>query len=185
LSAKWFELGPFTIFDLETTGMSPTRDRIVEIAAIHVDRDGAQSRFSSLVNPCVSIPYQASKVHHITDDMVSSEPTFYEVANRFHDFARGSTLVAHNARFDLSFLQESLARTGHQLWKGKTLDSIPLIKRAYPGLRSYSLGYLKQHFGLGLGGEDEQAHRAYVDVEWTLEIFEMTMKTLVNASVEQ
>lgn len=175
---KWHELGPFTIFDLETTGMSAVRDRIVEIAAVHVDVDGSHSRFHSLVNPGVGIPPNVTSVHGITNEMVADAPPFARVGREFLEFARSSTLVAHNARFDLAFLQESLFRHGLPVWRDKTMDSIPLIKRAFPGLPSYSLQALRHRFGLGDGFG--QAHRAGADVEWTLEIFQMTMKTLLD-----
>ena len=179
---KWHELGPFTIFDLETTGMSAANDRIVEIAAIKVGKDGIQERFTTLVNPGVRIPPQVSRVHNITNDMVITAPFFTQAAWEFMQLAEDSTLVAHNARFDLSFLQESLSRGGMQLWRGKTMDSIPIIKRAYPGLKSYSLGYLRSYFGLGAENPSAQAHRAFADVEWTLEIFGMAMDALIKAS---
>ena len=173
----WHKLGPFTIFDIETTGMSPTTDRIVEIAAIRVDLDGVESRFHSLVNPQCIICEQVIRVHGITNQMVKDSKSFRDIGIEFMTFALGSTLVAHNARFDLSFLQESLHRSGHQTWKGKTLDSIQIIKRSYPGLPSYSLQNLTKNFGLEAIG---QAHRAFVDVELTLEIFRMSMKRLLR-----
>ncbi len=175
---QWHKLGPFTVFDIETTGMSPTLDRIVEIAAIRVDLDGTESRFQSLVNPQCTISEQVIRVHGITNEMVRDCKSFRDVGIEFATFASNSTLVAHNARFDLSFLQESLYRSGHQTWKGKTLDSIPIIKRSYPGLPSYSLQNLTRNFGLEAIG---QAHRAYVDVELTLEIFRMAMKQLLRS----
>ena len=176
---EWHKLGPFTVFDLETTGLSAVYHRIVEIAAIRIDLDGVQARFQSLVNPGCSIPAKVSRVHGITDDMVLNEPKFREVAFDFMEFSKDSTLVAHNARFDLSFLQESLARAGIQTWQGKTMDSIPIIKRAYPGLPSYSLQKLCYTFGLDT--EVGPAHRAFADVEWTLELFGMSMKRLLGA----
>ena len=100
----WHELGPFTIFDVETTGMSPENDRIVELAAVRVDRDGSLTRFQSLINPGRRIPPKAVSVHHITDEMVSGAPRFAEVGRRFLTLAEESTLVAHNAFFDLGFL---------------------------------------------------------------------------------
>lgn len=175
---QWHKLGPFTVFDIETTGMSPTSDRIVEIAAIRVDLDGIESRFHALVDPQCIISGQVTRIHGITNDMVRSSKSFREVGIEFTTFASDSTLVAHNARFDLSFLQESLYRSGHQTWKGKTLDSIPIIKRSYPGLPSYSLQNLTRNFGLDAIG---QAHRAFVDVELTLEIFRMAMKRLLGS----
>lgn len=180
---KWHELGPFTIFDTETTGTSPCFDRIVEIAAVKVDIDGTHTRFHSLINPECSIPYKATKIHHITNEMIQDAPTFLQRGKDFIDFALDSTLVAHNARFDLGFLQESLNREQLPMWEGKTMDSIPVIKSAFPGLPSYSLQNLRYHFGLGTG-LDGPAHRAFADVEWTLEIFQMAMQGLLNAQTE-
>ncbi|OGV45987.1 MAG: hypothetical protein A2017_22130 [Lentisphaerae bacterium GWF2_44_16] len=176
---KWHDLGPFTIFDLETTGMSPVRDRIVEIAAIRIELDGSQSRYHSLVNPKTVMPEKVIQIHGITNEMVADAPVFRTAGREFSEFAAGSTLVAHNARFDLGFLQESLFREGYEIWKGKTMDSIPIIKQAYSGLPSYSLQYLRRRFGLGdeLSGP---AHRAFADVEWTLEVFQMSLKTLLE-----
>jgi DNA polymerase III subunit epsilon len=180
---KWYELGPFTIFDTETTGMSPRFNRIVEIAAVRVDKNGTHSRFHSLVNPGCKIPLQVSRIHHITDKMVMNAPYFNQVGSEFITFSEGSTLVAHNARFDLGFLQESLNREKLSLWHEKTLDSIPIIKSAFPGLPSYSLQNLRIHFGLGTGLEGP-AHRAFSDVEWTLEIFQMAMQGLLDVSIK-
>ena len=171
---KWHELGPFTVFDVETTGMSPSRDRIVELAAVRIDTDGAVSRFSSLINPGCRIPSGVVAVHHITDEMVSCFPGFPVVGRDFLNFADGSTLVAHNARFDLGFLQESLARHGLPLWRGKTIDSVRLLKRTHPGLPSYSLQALRKLFRL----EDACgaiAHRAASDVDWTVQLLEIAL----------
>lgn len=176
---KWYELGPFTIFDTETTGMSAARDRIVEIAAIKVELDGTQDRFQTLINPECRIPPQVTSIHNIKDEDVANAPVFEKAGKEFIDFADGSTLVAHNARFDLAFLQESLNRYMLPLWAGKTMDSIPVIKSAFPGLPSYSLQNLRMRFGLGTGLEGP-AHRAFADVEWTLEIFAMAMQGLVD-----
>ncbi|MCP4177352.1 MAG: 3'-5' exonuclease [bacterium] len=178
---EWFKLGPFTIFDIETTGMSPVYHRIVELAAVRIDRDGGQTRFSSLINPCCEISRKLISIHGISNEMVKDASKFKDVGYNFMDFCKGSTLVAHNARFDLSFLQESLARTGLKTWNGKTLDTIPLIKQAYPGLHSYSLQNLRTTFGLS--SEVGPAHRAFADVEWTLEIFKLTMKRLLGAYI--
>lgn len=180
IANEWYKLGPFTIFDIETTGMSPVNHRIVEIAAIRVDADGVQSRYHSLVNPGCSIPARLTAVHGISDDMVKDANKFTQVGNDFIEFCEDSTLVAHNARFDLSFLQESLARLGLRPWKGKTMDTIPLIKRAYPGLPSYSLQNLR--FNFALDDNVGPAHRAFADAEWTLELFGMSMKRLLTST---
>lgn len=180
MASSWHNMGPFTVFDLETTGMSAVRDRIVEIGAIRVEVDGTLSRFETLVNPGVPIPYQVSKVHGIDNEMVSSAPRFKDAAYDFLDFIKGSKLVAHNARFDLSFLQESLARSGLPLWKYGVYDSIVLIRKAYPGLASYSLQALRQSLLLGQEIDEARPHRAGYDAELTMEAFAMAMKRLYS-----
>lgn len=175
----WHELGPFTVFDVETTGMSPVYDRIVEIAALRIDVDGTESRYSTLVNPGRRIPYAVSRVHHITDDMVADAPCFETVGAAFLEFASGSTLVAHNARFDLSFLQESLARCGMMPWEGKTMDTLRLVRNTHPGLNSYKLQDLRITLDLECG--NGTAHRAGSDVEWTAVLLRKSLSVLIEA----
>ena len=181
---EWFDYGPFTVFDLETTGMSPVNDRIVEIAAMRVEVTGEYSSFNTLINPGRLIPPGASRVHHITDDMVADSPRFQHIGHDFLEFARNSTLVAHNARFDLSFLQESLARTGLPLWQGKTMDSLMLVRKLYPGLPSYSLQNLRNTLQLDRAGDDLSAHRAGDDVVWTMRLLEVLLTRALAAEQE-
>lgn len=183
MSEKWHAAGPFTVFDIETTGMSPSRDRIVEIAAVRVDLDGAFSRFSTLVNPGIPIPPGAINIHGITNEMVASAPNFTNAAYGFLDFIRDSKIVAHNARFDLGFMQESLARTGLPLIPGGVYDSIVLIRKAFPGLPSYSLASLCNTLEL-VSENGGQAHRSAYDAEMTMMAFSMAMRKLCeNATV--
>ena len=178
---KYFELGPFTVFDVETTGMSPTRDRIIQIGAVRIDKDGFVSRFNTFVNPGRMIPPSLVCVHHITDEMVASAPNFSKAGRDFLAFANGSTLVAHNARFDLGFLQESLARCGLPLWQGRTLDTLRLVKTTHPGLPSYKLQSLRAIFQLE-SSDEMMAHRADADVEWTLQILEIALTKALKES---
>ena len=179
---RWFELGPFTVFDLETTGMSPVGDRIVEIAALRIEVTGDTTEFHHLIQPGRRIPPGATRIHHITDEMVSGAPRFQEIAHDFLALARGSTLVAHNARFDLGFLQESLSRCGLPLWEGKTLDSLLLVRKMCPGLPSYSLQNLRRVLKLDEKEDDLTAHRANDDVVWTARLLE---KLLTRALREE
>ncbi|MDD5698620.1 MAG: 3'-5' exonuclease [Victivallaceae bacterium] len=176
----WHELGPFTVFDVETTGLNARCDRIVEIAALHIERNGTISRYASLINPGCRIPAGASGIHHITDEMVAAAPGFRVVGFEFLEFAADSILVAHNARFDLAFLQESLVRCGLPQWRGKTMDSLRLFKQAYAGLPSYSLQNLRRTFQLEDTLPDLQAHRAAADVEWTAQLLEIAFTALLK-----
>lgn len=177
---NWYELGPFTVFDVETTGLSCRRDRIVELAALRIDKDGVESTFHTLIHPGRPIPPCTTRVHHITDEMVADAPHFPRIGHDFLKFIAGSTLVAHNARFDLGFLQESLARSGLPLWRGKTIDTIRLLKRTHPGLPSYSLQTLRKLFQLA-DSEGAVAHRAGSDVEWTCQLLGIAL----SAALEQ
>ena len=91
--AEWMKLGPFTVFDLETTGMSPTRDRILEIGAVRLDIDGTITRFETLVNPSMPIPHRSTQVHGITDDMVAHKPSVDEIIKRFKAFVGDEILI--------------------------------------------------------------------------------------------
>ena len=178
---NWYELGPFTVFDFETTGMSPVRDRVVELAALRIDADGSESAFHSLVNPGCRIPPGVTAVHHITDDMVAEAPRFADVARDFLEFAEESTLVAHNAMFDLGFLQEGLARCGLPLWRGKTLDSLKLARRCFPDLASYRLQQLRRELQLDDDPDNAQAHRAGADVYWTMQLLRRSLERALRA----
>jgi DNA polymerase III epsilon subunit family exonuclease len=179
----WQDFGPFTFFDIETTGMSPRRDRIVEIAAIRYGRDASCSEFQSLVDPGIPIPAFVSRIHRISDEMVAGAPSFAEVANKFLDFADGSTLVAHNAIFDLSFLQEGLLREKLPIWEGGTVDMLKIMRKNLPDLPSHSLANLAVCYGISF--QDNAAHRAMNDVRVTAEIFAKFFQTLIDRRSDQ
>lgn len=178
---SWVSYGPFTIFDVETTGVDPVRDRIVELAAVRVKCDGELEHFSTLINPGRHIPESSSAIHNITDDMVKNAPFFEDIADDFHRFIANSTLVAHNARFDLSFIQESFFRCGFPLWEGKTLDSLKLVRNTHPGLPSYRLQNLRSYFGL-TSTPGMNPHRAAADVEWTRQLLGIIMTAMMKKS---
>lgn len=92
----------YVVFDLETTGISPKTDEVVEISAVKVEHGKVTDEFSTLVNPKQRIPYGASRVNGITDDMVAEAPFFEQVLEEFLEFIEGFVLVGHNiARFDM------------------------------------------------------------------------------------
>ncbi len=160
----------YVLFDLETTGISCQSDDVIEISALRVRNGNVAGCFSSLVNPGRPIPWAASRVNNITDDMVAGEPTMEEILPEFLKFAGEDVLVGHNiARFDLNFLyRDSMTRFG--LFPGNDyVDTLLFARQSLPGLRSYALTALAEHYGLTTQG----AHRALNDCRMNQQVFEL------------
>ena len=165
----------FVAFDFETTGLSPERDRVVEIGAVAFRvrkeagawigvEDGA---FETLVNPGRPIPSEVSAIHGIDDLAVSSAPTFAEAAGELLAFIDGSILDAHNAPFDIGFLRSETTRAGIENPQNPAYDTIAIAKTAVSGLPSYSLKSLASCFGI----VQNAAHRGGDDARVCMELF--------------
>ena len=96
----------YAVVDVETTGFSPANDRIVEVACVLVDGDRVVDRWATLVKPEIAIPARATEVHGITNEMVAGAPGLERVLGRLRKLCGSRTVVAHYARFDLSFLSD-------------------------------------------------------------------------------
>lgn len=155
----------YAVVDIETTGGMSRRDRITEIAIVLFDGHQIIDRFESLINPERSIPYEITRITGITDSMVADAPRFYEVAKKVVEMTEGAIFVAHNVRFDYSFIREEFASLGFTYTR-RQLCTVVLSRKAFPGLRSYSLGNLIRHFGI----EVANRHRAMDDVLATVDI---------------
>ncbi len=159
----------FIIFDVETTGLSPqTGDRIIEIGALKIRNLKAVAEFHTLVNPDREISPGAFAVNGITQDMVAVAPLAQEVLPAFLHFVGENPIVAHNARFDMSFLGHEMALAGMNFSRPfKVIDTLRMARGLLPGLGSYALAMV----AYALGIEDEQTHRAMDDVRMTHEVF--------------
>jgi len=105
--------GRYTVFDFETTGLSPLRGgRVIEIGAVAVEEGEICGEFHSLVNPGVPVPWAAQRVHGISAEMLEKEPRPEDAFSSFMGFVQGAVLVAHNAPFDLGFLRSELQILG-------------------------------------------------------------------------
>ncbi len=153
--------------DLETTGLSVNRDRIVEFAAVRWRHGVIEGEFAALVQPGRPIPYHATLVHGITDEMVADSPAIADVLPAFLDFCQADLLVAHNAKFDLGFLDAACARAELPLLSVPVVDSCTLARERLPGCPNYRLETLKSVLQLGQG----QAHRALEDARDCLAVF--------------
>ena len=98
---------PYVVFDIETTGFSSVKNKIIEIGAVRVEEGKIVSRFSEFVNPKVPIPFKIEQLTGINDQMVMEAPEISEVLPRFLKFSEGAVMVAHNADFDMSFILEN------------------------------------------------------------------------------
>ena len=167
------EPGDLTAVDVETTGLDPVRDRIVEIAALQRRVDGTYRRFATLMNPGRPVPARARAVHGLGDDELAVSPGPDVVLPAFLAFIGRSRLVAHNARFDKSFLDAALGRAGLGSLPAFE-DTLLLARRAFPGKRSYSLARLTAE--LGLAGR--VTHRAEADAAACLELYDLCRNRL-------
>ena len=156
----------FVVFDIETTGFSPTKNRIIEIGAVKVSEGKIVDRFSTFVDPLTPIPFEIEKLTGITDDMVMGAEQIDVVLPRFLEFCEGCILVAHNARFDMSFIMENCDRQGisHDF---TYVDSVGIARIFLPGQKKHTLDAVAKALGVSL----ENHHRAVDDAEATAEIF--------------
>lgn len=155
----------YIAFDVETTGLSPTKDKIIEIGAVLFCKGVPEKSFSSLVNPGIPISPAASAVNHITDEMLASAPAEEDVYRAFTSFLgdalRGQTIMcAHNATFDFSFLSVTLEHLGYS-GDFRYVDTLSAAKKYLPGLNSYKQSSLESHFNL----YNESSHRALSDAK--------------------
>lgn len=156
----------FIVVDIETTGLKPGPAGITEIAALRIEDGQFTAEFHSLINPGQRIPPFITRLTGITEDMVRDQPSIDAVFPQFHDFLGSSPLVAHNAPFDLSFLNFEAQRLLSSSVLNPSLCTLRLAKRLLPQLRSRALDAVASH--LGLASLDR--HRALGDVRVTAEV---------------
>lgn len=156
----------FIVFDIETTGFSATEDRIIEIGAVKITDGAIVDRFSTFVNPEIPIPFEIQQLTHITDDMVLQAPKIEEALPSFLDFVGESALVAHNAGFDVGFIEQNCARLGRSR-TFTSVDTVGLARVLLPTLSKYKLNIVAKALNISL----ENHHRAVDDAAATAEIY--------------
>ncbi len=152
----------FVGFDTETTGLSPLACKLVELSAVKFRADGSvTATFSQLINPEASIPAEVTAIHGITDSMVAGQPTYRQVVPEFASWleSENTVLIAHNASFDLGFLEVAFARLRLPVPDYPVLDTLGLCRRFVRDVPNHQLKTLSEHLGLGSGGY----HRALAD----------------------
>lgn len=165
-------------YDTETTGVKADRDRIIEIAAYDPVLD---RRFEKFVNPGCPIPPEAIAIHHITDEMVASAPSFAQIGAEFAEFCEGDVvLIAHNNdNFDLHFLRNEFDRHGMSMPSWKFLDTLKWARRYRPDLPRHTLQFLREIYGIPANN----AHRALDDVIVLHQVFQLMIDDLLIEDV--
>ena len=156
----------YIVFDIETTGFSSIRDRIIEIGAVKVVNGKIVDRFSTFVNPQRPIPFEITNLTSITDEMVMESPAIDVILPKFLEFVGDGVLVAHNAGFDVGFIEQNCRNLGlndHFVYA----DTVALARVLLPTLSKYKLNVVAKALNISL----ENHHRAVDDAGATAEIF--------------
>ena len=158
----------YVVVDCETTGGAPSRGhRVTEIAALRVDRRGrVLDEFQTLVNPYRRVPSMITRLTNITQEMVDAAPPFLEIAPRLQEILAGAVFVAHNAPFDLRFVEMEMKRGEYGGPRGRLLCTARLARKMMPELRSRSLDALIHFYGIPC----DARHRAYGDARATVDV---------------
>lgn len=179
----------YAIIDIETTGGMAKRDRITEVGIVIHDGEKVIDEYESLVNPGRSIPPNITRITGITNEMVRNAPPFYEIAKKIVEMTEGAIFVAHNVRFDYGFIRHAFDELGYTFSK-RQLCTVRLSRKAFPGLKSYSLGNLIKHFNISVNAR----HRALDDAKATAIILgkilsvqenDTHVKMLVNEGIKE
>ena len=153
----------YVVFDVETTGLSAVYDTIIELAGVKMYKGNVIETFEEFINPGHPLSQTTIQLTGITDDMVRDSKPEKTVLEEFAAFAEGTILVAHNASFDMGFLNNSYERYGMAEAPQPVIDTLEMSRFLHPQLKSHRLNTLAKRYGVGL----EQHHRAVYDSETT------------------
>ena len=170
---------PYVVFDIETTGLSAEKNKIIEIGAVKVIDGKIVEKFSQFVNPKVPIPFEIEQLTSIKDEMVMDAPTIEEVLPRFMEFCKDAVMVAHNADFDMSFIKKN-CDLQNITYDFTIADTVALARFLMPQLNRYKLDTIAKALNVSL----ENHHRAVDDAGCTAEIFVKFIAMLKERGIE-
>lgn len=172
---KYFPEGVIA-FDVETTGISPLVDRLVELSAYKVTPEG-DDVFDALMNPQVEMDPEIIAIHGVTNEMIKDSPTADEVLPKFIEFIGSLPLVAHNARFDVGFLLFNAHQFKIGTGSNEVYCTLKFARGALAGLSSYKLGSLSEHFNI----THSRAHRALDDALACLKVMKLGLDNIKSS----
>lgn len=157
-------------FDTETTGLDPkSGDRITEIGCVEiVDRKITGNTYREIINPGRKNSIESIEITGLTDEILKDKPFFSEIVDSLLDFMKDSQLIAHNAGFDMAFLNNELALLGKEPMKNNVVDSLALAKVKFPGKKN-NLDVLCERFNIDNSRRDK--HGALLDAELLAEVY--------------
>ena len=157
----------YVLVDIETTGLSPQKDDIIEIGAIKVKNNVVVESYSTLLKIDRKVPSYITNLTGITTDMIEKEGReISEVLKEFVDFAGNNILVGHNVNFDINFIYDKCEKYLEQPLSNDFIDTMKIAKRLID-TPNYKLGTLAEYFQVNYNG----AHRGLKDVEITYEVY--------------
>ncbi|GAA0445186.1 PolC-type DNA polymerase III [Lentibacillus halophilus] len=157
------ENGAYVVFDVETTGLSAVYDTIIELAGVKIHQGEVIDRFESFANPHHPLSQTTTDLTGITDDMVKDAPDADDVLGKFHEWMDDCILVAHNASFDIGFLNQGFQRMSVDKIANPVIDTLELSRLLFPDLKNHRLNTMCKHLDIEL----TQHHRAIYDAEAT------------------
>lgn len=157
----------YVALDLETTGLEPKRDRIIEIGAVKVSDGVVIDEYTTLFDPQMEIPERIYQLTGISNDMVKGKPLIGEALGVFLEFCGDLPLLGHNILFDYSFVKHQAVNCGFKFEK-EAVDTLKIARAVLPDLPSRSLQNLRQYFDISQG----DAHRALEDARTTYHLYE-------------
>lgn len=156
----------YVVFDIETTGLDPEFDEIIEIGAVKI-KDGIKiDTFNSLIKPEYEIDEFITELTGITNVMVENAPSIDEVLPKFMDFIRDYIIIGHNVNFDINFIYDNLEELNIPPITNDFVDTLRISRRLIPELKHHKLSDLANYFNIDTNG----SHRSLKDVEITLEV---------------
>ncbi len=170
---------PCVVFDIETTGFGPVNDQIIEIGAVKVINGKIVDKYSTFINPDIPIPYEIEQLTGITDQMVMEYPKIDVILPQFLEFCKDCVLVAHNASFDVGFINKKAQVQGIET-DFTVVDTVSMARILLPQLNKFKLNIVAKALGISL----ENHHRAVDDAGATAEIFVKFIEMLKEKEVD-
>ncbi len=165
----------YIVFDIETTGFDPYKDRIIEIGAVKMQGSKVIERYSTFLNPQIPIPKHIKELTGINDDMVKDAPIIEDALPEFLEFIGDSTLVAHNANFDVGFISQKAQNMGIEI-DPPVIDTLQWSRNIRKDKSRHGLKNICKDYNINL----DNHHRAVDDAEATAEIFKRFINIVIK-----